>query len=241
MAKTSHLLVISLAVLGLSACGGNTTQAPPPAPAAPTAPDTVSVQGEGSVKARPDTFLLSATARERGDDVAAMKGKVDQQVQSMLDLADQLKIEEKNVTASDIQISPEWQYQPERKLIGYQVSREVNFRVAGVENYARLADGLAKLNLKEVNPAGTEISNADELADQALEKAVADARDKAQILARAADRKLGKAMMINAQGQNMPRPMPMMMAKAATDSATESYRPGEQEVSASVQITFELK
>lgn len=239
MAKTSHLLVISLAVLGLSACGGNTTtQAPPPAPATP---DTVNVEGEGSVKARPDTFLLAATARERGDDVAAMKGKVDQQVQTMLDLADQLKIEEKNVTASDIQISPEWQYQPERKLIGYQVSREVRFRIAGVENYARLADGLAKLDIKEVNPAGTEISNADELADQALEKAVADARDKARLLARAADRELGKAMVINAQGQTMPRPAAMYMAKAAADSATESYRPGEQEVRASVQITFELK
>jgi uncharacterized protein YggE len=230
MAKTSHLLLIPLAVLGLSACGA-ATQATPA--------DTVSVQGEGSVKARPDIFLLTATARERGDDVAAMKERVDRQVQAMLDLADQLRIEEKNVTASDIQIAPEWQYQPERKLIGYQVSREARFRVSGVETYARLADGLAKLEIKEINPAGTEISNADELSDQALEKAVADARDKAGILARAADRTLGKAMIINSQGHSSPRPAHMYMAKASADTA-ESYRPGEQEVTATVQITFEL-
>lgn len=230
MAKTSHLLLIPLAVLGLSACGGATQ---------PTPANTVNVQGEGSVKARPDTFLLVATARERGDDVAAMKEKVDQQMQAMLDLADELKIDEKSVTASDIQIAPEWEYQPERKLLGYQVSRDAQFRVTGMENYARLTDGLAKLDLKEIRPAGTEISNADELANQALEKAVADARDKADLLARAANRKLGKAMVINSQGQRAPGPAPMYMAKASADTA-ESYRPGEQEVTATVQITFEL-
>ncbi|MEK9854544.1 MAG: SIMPL domain-containing protein, partial [Rhodobiaceae bacterium] len=82
------------------------------------------------------------------------------------------QIDDKHITASDIQIAPEWEYQPERKLIGHQVSREVTFKVSGVDRYARLADGLAGQGLKEVRPAGSEISNADELAKQALEKAV---------------------------------------------------------------------
>ncbi len=81
-----------------------------------------------------------------------MKSTVDDQVQAMLDLADDLDIPEKSVTASDIQISPEWQYQPERKLIGHQVSREVTFKVSGVERYAELADGLAGLGLRSCAP-----------------------------------------------------------------------------------------
>ncbi|MBM7334334.1 MAG: SIMPL domain-containing protein [Alcanivorax sp.] len=234
MAKPAHLFAGLLAVLTLTACGAQTTTAP----AADR--DTVSVSGEGSVKARPDVFSLVAVARERGDDIAAMKNTVDQQVQAMLDLADELDIEEKNVTASDIQISPEWEYQPERKLIGHQVSREVTFKVAGMDRYARLADGLADQGLKEVRPAGSEISNADALAKQALKKAVKDAREKAGILARAAGRELGEAVVINAQGYTMPQPM-MMRAAMAKEDSMESYRPGEQDVSANVQITFELK
>ncbi|GAA5128207.1 SIMPL domain-containing protein [Alloalcanivorax gelatiniphagus] len=235
MAKPVHLFAGLLAMLTLTACGAQTNTAP-----AATDRDTVSVSGEGSVTARPDRFTLVAVAREQGDDIAAMKDKVDSQVEAMLGLADDLEIEEKNVTASDIQISPEWQYQPERKLIGHQVSREVTFKVDGMDRYAKLADGLADLGLREVRPGGSEISNADELAKQALEKAVKDAREKAGILARAADRELGKALMINAQGYTMPQPM-MMRAAIAKDEGSQSYRPGEQDVSANVQITFELK
>jgi len=232
MRKTAHLLTGLLAALILTACGGNNGQ-----PIAER--DTVSVSGEGTIKARPDIFNLVAVARERGDDVAAMKDEVDRQVQAMLDLAKQLQIDDKHITASDIQIAPEWEYQPERKLIGHQVSREVSFRTSGVERYAELADGLAGLGLKEVRPGGSEISNADELANQALEKAVRAAREKAEILARAAGRELGEALQINAQGYNVPGPVPMRAAMAKED-ASQSYRPGEQDVTASVQITFQL-
>ena len=125
MRKTAHLFTGLLAALVLTACGGNNGQ-----PIAER--DTVSVSGEGTIKARPDIFNLVAVARERGDDVSAMKDEVDRQVQAMLDLAEQLQIDDKHITASDIQIAPEWEYQPERKLIGHQVSREVSFRTSGV-------------------------------------------------------------------------------------------------------------
>ncbi len=48
-----------------------------------------------------------------------------------------------------------------------------------------------------------------------------------------------EAMQINAQGYNVPGPMPMRAAMAKED-ASQSYRPGEQDVTASVQITFQL-
>ena len=76
MRKTAHLLTGLLAALILTACGGNNGQ-----PIAER--DTVSVSGEGTIKARPDIFNLVAVARERGDDVAAMKDEVDRQVQAI--------------------------------------------------------------------------------------------------------------------------------------------------------------
>lgn len=230
--KLLYPLFTLLAVTVLSACGNQ--------PAAPGQRDTVSVQGQGSVKGQPDTFILVATASQRGNDVASMKSKVDDQVSDLLDLADGLDIDNKNVTASDIQIAPQWQYQPKRKLIGYQVSRDVTFRVKGVDRYAKLTDGVSKAGITEMRPGGTEISNADELTNKALKKAVADAHAKAKLLADAAGRDLGKAITISSQSGPVPRPVPMRMAMAKEDSAN-SYRPGEQDVTATVRITFELE
>ena len=202
-------------------------------------PDSITVSGSGDISAQPDIFRVVATASEQGDDIAAMKSRVDDTVADMLDLADDMDIEEKQVRASDLRVQPQWQYQPERKLIGHQVSRDVTFRANGLETYTQLLDGLAKQGLRDIRPAGTEVSNADELANQALEKAVADARQRASIIAEAADRELGKAIQIQAQDFQPPQPV-MMMARSKESGNADSYRPGETDITARVQITFEL-
>ncbi|MFT6516149.1 MAG: hypothetical protein ACJA2V_001360, partial [Alcanivorax sp.] len=201
-------------------------------------PDSITVSGSGDISAQPDIFRVVATASEQGDDIAAMKSRVDDTVADMLDLADDLDIEEKQVRASDLRVQPQWQYQPERKLIGHQVSRDVTFRANGLETYTQLLDGLTKQGLRDIRPAGTEVSNADELANQALEKAVADARQRASIIAEAADRELGKAIQI--QAQDFPPQPVMMMARSEKSGNADSYRPGETDITARVQITFEL-
>ncbi|WP_421710460.1 SIMPL domain-containing protein [Alcanivorax sp.] len=189
-----------------------------------TGPDSITVSGNGEIAAQPDIFRVAATAREQGDDIAAMKSRVDDAVADMLDLADDLDIEEKQVRASDLHVQPQWQYQPERKLIGHEVSRDVIFRANGLDTYTQLLEGLAKQGVRDIRPAGTEVSNADELANRALEKAVADARQRARIIAEAADRELGKAIQIHAQDVQSPQPV-MMMARSKESGNADSYRP----------------
>ncbi|WP_303760005.1 SIMPL domain-containing protein [Alcanivorax jadensis] len=232
MKRITAASLIALGALSLAACS-DTHQT------INSSPDSITVSGSGDIAAQPDIFRVVATAREQGDDIAAMKSRVDDAVADMLDLADDLDIEEKQVRASDLNVQPQWQYQPERKLIGHQVSRQVTFRANGLDTYTQLLDGLAKQGLRDIRPAGTEVSNADELANQALEKAVADARQRASIIAKAADRELGKAIQIQAQDFQPPQPV-MMMARSEKSGHADSYRPGETDITARVQITFEL-
>lgn len=232
MKRITAASLIALGALSLAACS-DTHQT------INSSPDSITVSGSGDIAAQPDIFRVVATAREQGDDIAAMKSRVDDAVADMLDLADDLDIEEKQVRASDLNVQPQWQYQPERKLIGHQVSRQVTFRANGLDTYTQLLDGLAKQGLRDIRPAGTEVSNADELANQALKKAVADARQRASIIAKAADRELGKAIQIQAQDFQPPQPV-MMMARSEKSGHADSYRPGETDITARVQITFEL-
>ena len=68
---------------------------------------------------------------------------------------------------------------------------------------------------------------------------MADARQRARIIAEAADRELGKAIQIHAQDVQSPQPV-MMMARSKESGNADSYRPGETDITARVQITFEL-
>ena len=226
----SALCLTSLSILFLSACG----QSP-----LPQERDSITVSGQGDVTATPDIFSVNASSMAQGSDIDAMKARVDDQVEAMLALADDLDIPEAQTRATEFRVSPQWQYQPERKLIGHQVSRSVHFRVEGLETYAELLDGLAKLNIRDIQPAGSDVSNADALAETALKNAVDDARQRAEILAAAADRDLGEAIRIESHSVGNPRPM-LMMARSK-DGAADSFRPGETDITAQVQITFELE
>lgn len=227
--KAVSLTALLLASLSLAACNNNS---------APEPRDTLTVSGVGEVTAEPDQFKVIATLSEQGDDIAAMKAQVDQNVAALLSLADELKIEEKAVTASDLQVSPQWQYQPERKLIGHQVSRQVSLTVNGMDTYTALLDGMAKQGIKQIHPAGASVSNPQALEDQALKNAVADARRRARLLAEAAERQLGAAIQITAH--DIGTPMPMMMARSEKAGMADSYRPGESQIRTQVQITFAL-
>jgi len=230
MKVVSAATLLIAGTLALTGCDNTTIN---------TTRDSITVSGSGEINAQPDRFTVVATASENGDDIADMKDRVDDAVGNMLDLADDLDIEEKSVTASTMRVSPQWQYQPERKLIGHQVSRDVSFKVDGLETYAELLEGLAEQGVRNIRPTGAEVSNRDELGNQALKKAVADARQRAEIIAEAADRDLGEAFQITAQGIHHPQPV-MMMARSKKSGAADSYRAGETEISAQVQITFEL-
>jgi uncharacterized protein YggE len=82
-------------------------------------------------------------------------------------------------------------------------------------------------------------SDADELANQALADAVADARQKAEALAKAADGSLGRVISVTEGGASAP-PIPYAARESAlaTDVPIE---PGTQEIQASVTVVFELR
>ena len=80
-------------------------------------------------------------------------------------------------------------------------------------------------------------SDADALYREALQKAVADAEERAIVLARAAGRELGRVTAISESGA---APMPFAAKEAAQDASTPVVS-GPQETTASVTVTYELR
>ena len=79
------------------------------------------------------------------------------------------------------------------------------------------------------------VSEQSKLLDQARDDAVADARRKAELYAKAAGVKVGQVMSIDEEGSSPPvRPMQAMRA------AGVPVAPGEQTLRASVTVTFAI-
>ncbi|MCK0537573.1 SIMPL domain-containing protein [Alcanivorax quisquiliarum] len=228
---TGSLFLVALLAGVLSACGPEGT--PPPR-------DTLDVSGTGEVKATPDRFRVRAVSSRTGSDINAMKQEVDAEIGAAIKLADELGIADNLVRAMGLSVQPEWQWQPERKLIGHRVTRDIDFAVDGVEIYAELLEALTRLGFTELHQAGAELADPASLEEQALRQAVDDARRKADILAQAAGRTLGAAIAIQEQGSSMPQPV-MMAMDAAVQRESSAYAAGELTVRQQVQVRFLLE
>jgi uncharacterized protein YggE len=212
--------------------------APALAQVAPIA--TISVTGEASVSVPPDLAQIDGgvtteakTAREASETNNAAMGKV------LLALKG-AGIDEKDFQTSRLSLQP--QYAPNRAgpnaVVGYRASNRVTVRLRDVTRVASIIDTLVAAGANELGGINFMVSAASKLLDDAREQAIADARRKAEIYARAAGVTLGSPVSISEE--NAPGPMPFRKMAAGMAASTPVAQ-GEETLQVSVSVSWAIK
>jgi uncharacterized protein YggE len=150
-------------------------------------------------------------------------------------------VDPKDVQTSRLSLQP--QYAPNRSgpspVVGYRVSNRVTVRIRDVTKLANVIDTLVGAGANDIGNVSFEVSQASKLLDDAREKAVADARRKAEIYARAAGVTLGAPLSISEEGA----PQPIFRAKMAAPmaAAPTPIAQGEETLSITVSATWAIK
>jgi uncharacterized protein len=234
---TRHLFSVAaaLATLALAAAPAS-AQNPPPA---------ISVSGEASVSVAPDLAQVEGgvaseakTAREASEANNAAMGKV------LLALKG-AGIEEKDYQTSRLSLQPQYApAQPNRntpQIVGYRASNRVTIKVRDVTKVASVIDTLVGAGANEIGGINFIVTQASKALDEARTKAIADARRKAEIYARAAGVTLGEAINITEEGA---APAPVFRGKMGAPMAINSpapVAPGEEQLSITVNVTWAIK
>ena len=188
------------AILAAAIAAGTLLAAPALAQIVP--PAAISVSGEATVSVPPDLALVEGgvtseakTAREASDANNAAMGKVLQALKGA-------GIEAKDVQTSRLSLQP--QSAPNRSgppaIVGYRASNRVTIRVRDVTKVANVIDTLVAAGANDIGGINFMVSQASKLLDEAREQAVADARRKAEIYAKAAGVTLGAPLSISEEG-----------------------------------------
>ena len=234
----TRLLIAVPALLAVVALAGVLAPGPTSAvaqqdPAASDA-DTVTVTGVGSVESVPDeaNFNFGVESRGRTAQAAiAANATAMEQVVAALRRAGARDIATQWVSVYTVT-------DENGVATGYAASNSVSATI-GVQRAGALIDAAAEAGANQISGPGMSSSDADRLYREALADAVADARQRAEVLARAAGRSLGEISSLSEVGsQAIP-----YYAEAARDATAASTPivPGEQETSASVSVTFSLR
>ncbi|SHL31951.1 SIMPL domain-containing protein [Bradyrhizobium lablabi] len=226
-----HSLALVVAAATWLAAPASAETAPPPA---------ISVTGYATVSVPPDQAQIDGgvtsdakTAREASDANNAAMGKV------LLALKG-AGIDEKDYQTSRLSLQP--QYAPNRSgpspVVGYRASNRVTVRLRDVTKVAGIIDVLVGAGANELGGINFMVSQASKLLDDAREKAVADARRKAEIYAKAAGVTLGEPLSISEEGSAPPVLRGKMMAPMAAGAAVAQ---GEETLSVSVSVSWAIK
>lgn len=193
--------------------------------------DSVTVSGEGVVLAVPDRAEISAGVETRA---ATARGALQANAVAMERVLQALRAGGgTDVTTQTVSLSTSFDNQgtPNGFVASNIASATVAFDKAGA-----LIDGAVAAGANTVYGPAPSRSDAEALYRQALAKAVADAAQRATVLAKAAGRELGRVTSISESGA---APVPVF-AKAAADASTP-VESGPQETTASVTVTYELR
>ena len=211
-----------------------------PALAQAIPPAEISVTGEATVSVAPDLAMVDGgvtseakTAREASDANNTAMGKV------LLALKG-AGIEEKDVQTARLSLQP--QSAPNKTgpsaISSYRASNRVTIKVRDVTKLANMIDVLVGAGANEIGGINFMVSQASKLLDDAREQAVADARRKAEIYAKAAGVTLGAPLNISEEGSPGPMPFRKMMGGMA---AATPVAQGEETLAVTVNVSWAIK
>jgi uncharacterized protein len=205
-------------------------------------PPAISVTGEATISAPPDLAHIDAgvasdgkTAREASEANNAAMAKV-------LAALKGAGMDEKDFQTSRLSLQP--QYAPNRTgaspIVGYRASNRVTIRLRDETKVAGVIDTLVGAGANDIGGVSFSVSQTSKLLDDIREQAVADARRKAEIYAKAAGVTLGAPLSISEAGAAIPL-FRAKVAGAPMAAAPTPIAQGEETLSLSVNVTWAIK
>jgi uncharacterized protein YggE len=225
-----------------------------------TATNTVSVSGEGEAFAIPDIAEVTATIRKEAKTAKDAQAQIAKIEKAALEYLKGSGIAEKDIKTTSYNSYPKYEWQegtvtclaigcpPSRPgknvLTGYEITETITIKVRDTEKVGDIIDGLTKAGVNEVQGPNYTIDDETKVQADARDKAITDAKVKAEALAKSLGVKLVRIVNFSEGGGGYPTPM-YAKAEMAFDNSAGSAAPelpkGENKYVSNVTITYEIR
>jgi hypothetical protein len=222
---------------GLLALGGCTTKVVTTGGAAPLY--TVTASGNGKTAAAPDMAEMYFGATVQADDAKAALASASDLADSITSAVKGAGVPAEDVQTANVSVYPEQSGGDRVVITGYRASVQVRVKIRDIETIGDVIGAASDAGANEIGGPTFMLSDDSEVRNEAIDLAIADARTRAEVMAKAAGKSLGEIISISEAGMSTPIYYGAE-ARAAMDAAVP-IEPGQLDVSAGVTVVFELK
>lgn len=211
------------------------------ATATPIAGTELDVSATGTSTRKPDVATISAgvvsQAMKAGEAMAANAKAMTATIAALK----RAGVADRDIQTQSISLQPQYRYgdnQPPQ-LTGYQASNRVSVRIRDLAGAGGVIDALVSAGANQIEGPTLSVEHPEAALDEARTGALAIARARAELYAKAAGLTVRRIVRISESDGAPPiiRPMAMAAMKRADSTPLEA---GEQELTVNLSVVFEL-
>ena len=217
--------------------------------AAALADTKITVSGSGEVRVSADTAVISLGVNARDKDVLKAQQKVNETIAAIRSALLAAGVKEENINTDFINIYAVYDYREDQEqIVAYNATSTLAIRVTEMESVGSVIDVCFAAGANTLNGINFSASDTAEAETEAMKKAVAAAKSRAEVLAEAAGLKISGIDVISDSGvYSYSNTAGNMVEKgfgveeAEADFGGTVVQSAKLIVSASVTITFEAE
>lgn len=212
-------------------------------------PRLITVSGQAEIRLKPDLITLSIGVEERGEDVAGPRTRAAAKAQDIIRALTARGVKQSEIQTSRFSVNRQWEQEPnvaadrDGRMRGkwvIVVANTVTVRTEQIDKAGDLLDAAVAAGSNNINGPFFGLKDDENAKRDALAAAVANARAKADVVAKASGVTIVGLQSLSEGASYSPRPM-MRMEAFAGDMGSAPSTPiesGEVVVSSNVTAAF---
>ena len=212
-------------------------------PGATLAGTRLDILATGEVSRIPDIARINAGVVTQAPTATAAIAQNAQRMASVRAALKAAGIADRDIQTSSLNLNPDFRYEDNRTpvLTGYRASNDVTVRFRDIANAGRILDALVAQGANQINGPMLALDKPEEAMNEARVAALKSARERAELYASQLGKHVGRIVSISEAGSAFPVPMPMLARAQIAGAVSTQIDPGEQTVSVSLAVSFELE
>ncbi len=211
--------------------------------------DTINISETGTVYAAPDTAEVTFTTITQNNNIAQALTNNANATNSILDFLKRQGVADADMQTVDFNVYPQYQWQTKgldltvyplgkRVIINYQATQSVTVKIRNNDQIGNVIQGAVTAGASQVSDLTFIVGKEDDYKQQARDLAVAQAKTKAEAIAKSLGVKLGNVVSYTESYYT-----PIYTTKAVTTGTGSNLQisVGENKIQSTVNISYEIK
>ena len=198
----------------------------------------------GEVYAKPDLAVVVFSVIKEAKTVSGAMNENSAVMNNVIEAIKEQGVEEKDIKTTSFDITPRYEYSEgtfgKRVLVGYEVVQGLEVKIRNMGKIGEIIEKAADSGANDIGDLQLTIDNQDELENQAREKAIGEAKTKADQLASQLGVELGGVISFNESLYFPYYKSQVSLKEAAGGGEIPNIQTGENKISVSVTITYQI-